>query len=182
MTAAMSSSSHSHPPAAAALLEQQRCWIYGWAYRLLQSHDDALDATQSVLLKTLADGAEPQSCSWLRRVTVNHCVDLIRRRRRQRWALPATGRAGQPGEAGRSSPAASEPLECAERRRVVVAALQQLSDAQRAVVIAKIFDGDTFEAIAEDLGTSASTVKTHYLRGLRRMRELLGAAGAEVLS
>ena len=60
--------------------------VYGWAYRLLGRHHDALDVVQDVFLKwsrqcTTATPRQPRG--WLRRVTWNRAIDLARRRRRE---------------------------------------------------------------------------------------------------
>lgn len=144
--------------------------IYAWAYRLLRHHDDALDATQGVLLKVLERSpAEPEKrLAWLRRVTVNHCLDLIRARR------PA---APLPEEAPAPAAEAADAAASAERRERVARALADLSEGQRLVLTAKVFDGETFEEIAASLGMSVSSAKTHYLRALRRLRDKLGTEG-----
>ena len=60
-----------------------RARVYRWAFRLLQNEHDALDATQNVLLKALrVPPAElERRTAWLRRITINHCIDDFRRRR-----------------------------------------------------------------------------------------------------
>ena len=52
-------------------------------------------------------------------------------------------------------------------------ALAELTDAQRGVLVAKIYDDLTFARIAEDLGVAVPTVKTHYLRAVRAVRQRL---------
>ena len=53
-------------------------------------------------------------------------------------------------------------------------ALRDLSEQQRLVVMSKVFDDQTFQAISNDLGISVSSVKTHYLRALQHLRAQLG--------
>ncbi len=153
-------------------VESSRGQIYRWAYRLLHNDHDALDATQAVLLKLLALGpaAVERPQAWLRRVTVNHCLDVLRRRR-ELSGLPL------------SVPVAGEPdarAAGAERRERVGQALAVLTDVQRLVVLAKTYDGDSFETIARWLGLSASTVKTHYVRALKKMRGALQSCQGEL--
>lgn len=141
--------------------------IYGWAYRLLRHHDDALDATQGVLLKVLerAPSSPERRQAWLRRVTINHCLDLIRGRR-----PTAPPPLEEPASRG---PRAEEVAGSTEQRERVARALAELSESQRLVLTAKVFDGETFEEIAQSLGIATPTAKTHYLRALRRLRTLL---------
>ncbi len=156
-------------PVADADLEGMRAQIYRWAHRILRHHDDALDATQHVLMRALAPGESGiagarRPPAWLRRVTINHCIDLLRSRR------PAG-----PGLEGIPDVAA-EPPEAPERRRRIARALEALTPPQRAVLTAKVYDRETFAEIARTQGISVPTAKTHYLRALRRLRDLLGSA------
>ncbi|MCB9866680.1 MAG: sigma-70 family RNA polymerase sigma factor [Phycisphaerales bacterium] len=142
-----------------------RTQIYGWALRLLRNHHDALDATQEVILRVLRQPARDvrNPAAWLRRVTVNHCLDVIRARRPE--ACPAP----EPVEtAGPLQHAARIELQAA-----VITGLATLSEQQRAVLVAKVYDQETFAAIADDMELAIPTVKTHYVRALRAMRRSL---------
>ncbi len=153
------------PAAQAKRFEQHRAAVYGWAYGVLLRHHDALDVTQDVALKWcgLANGSPPANPrGWLRRVTVNRAVDLLRGRRRSTDRVDALAAADQP-----------DALEAAERDDAVAAALAELTDAQCAVLVAKVFDNLTFAQIAREQGLAVSTVKTHYLRALAGVRDRL---------
>ncbi len=141
-----------------------RARIYRWAFRLLQNEHDALDATQNVLLKALrVPPAElDRRTAWLRRITINHCIDEIRRRRPTPTLVDTADDAGP-----------DDPLEQAERSARIAAAMQDLTDVQRMVLLAKTHDRESFEDIARSLDISASSVKTHYLRALRKMHAKL---------
>jgi len=139
--------------------------IYAWAYRFLRNHHDALDATQEVMLRWLRTRSDVANrAAWLRRTTVNYCIDVLRRRRPSASMIdhePAT----------RASTSAA--VQQGELLRAVAGGLEYLSDQQRQVLVAKIYDGATFAAIADELDLSISTVKTHYVRALGRMRDIL---------
>jgi len=141
-----------------------RADIYRWAYRLLQNHHDALDATQDVLLKWLRrpDDHVENRRAWLRSTTIHHCIDLLRRPR---------PRAAEAIE----SPSAEGPDTLARRELHdrVAAALETLSPRQREVLVAKVYDRDTFAAIAAALGICVSAAKTHYVRALDGLRNAL---------
>jgi len=144
--------------------------IYGWSFRLLQNHHDALDATQEVVVRYLTRRSAPieNTQAWLRRVTLNHCVDLLRRRSPGGAVAPqAADAATPPREAGTR-----------ELHRAIAAGLEHLSGQQRAVLVAKVYDQETFAAIAADMGLSVSSVKTHYVRALKGMRRALESFGA----
>ncbi len=147
-----------------ASYETVRARVYRWAFRLLQNEHDALDATQNVLLKALrVPPAElNRRTAWLRRITINHCIDDIRRRRPTATLVDAADDSGP-----------DDTLEQAERSARIAAAMQDLTDVQRIVLLAKTHDGESFEDIARSLGISASSVKTHYVRALHKMHAKL---------
>ena len=61
-------------------------------------------------------------------------------------------------------------LELAEQSERIAAALEHLTDVQRVVLLAKACDGESFAHIAAMLEIAASTVRTHYVRALRKMQ------------
>lgn len=142
--------------------------VFAWAYRLLQSREDAEDVTQEALLRwTRAkreEAAFDHPIAWIRRVTVNLALDarkaLSRRadRERRTWVAPP--------------PDKQMALE-ADERESLHAALRLLSEQQRYVVLGKAFEGHTFAELAQQLKVTVPTVKTHFLRGLIRLREAL---------
>ena len=140
--------------------QSARAQIYRWAYRLLQNEHDALDATQTVLVKAIGavrEARHPHG-AWLRRVTINSCIDMIRRRDAATRIDLDSREADLPAD-----------LEQTEQSQRIAAALEHLTDVQRVVLIAKACDGESFAHIAAMLEISASTVRTHYVRALRKM-------------
>ncbi len=156
-----------------AAYERYRGDVYGWAYRLLGRHHDALDVAQDVFLRWLRQTRREvprHPRGWLRQVTINRALDLLRSRR----AEPARTRSGPPPPA----PNAPGGAETEELRADIAAALATLTDAQRCVLIAKVHDGMTFAAIAAEQHLAVSTAKTHYLRALSAVRHRLAARWA----
>ena len=144
--------------------------VYGWAYRLLGRHDDALDVVQDVFIKwsrQCSNDAPRQPRGWLRRVTWNRAIDLVRRRRRD----PQTVRSIPTTIGGIDS--APDQLDRDALRGDIGDALDGLSDAQRGVLVAKVYDDMTFSQIADEMDIAVSTAKTHYLRAVRHMRDRL---------
>jgi RNA polymerase sigma-70 factor (ECF subfamily) len=157
-----------HAAEAGETFEPYRPQIYDWAYRLLGSHHDALDIVQDVFLRWLTQvqtSMPDNPRGWLRRATANRAIDVIRSRKRRNgtWS-PRADEARIPAAQGRSE------VELDELRSHVAEALGKLTEAQRTVLIAKEFDGQTFTNIAGELGLALPTVKTHYLRALKAVR------------
>lgn len=153
------------PVDAGGKFEQFTNDVYGWAYRLLGRHHDALDVVQDVFLKWTSQcstDAPQQPRGWLRRVTLNRAIDLIRERR-----------TGDASEAALLGTATATPrlvgIEQDELRADVSTALAALTDLQRGVLVAKVYDGLTFAQIAEELNLALSTAKTHYVRAIKHV-------------
>jgi RNA polymerase sigma-70 factor (ECF subfamily) len=156
------------PTDAGAVFERHRREVYGWAYRLLGRHHDALDAAQDVFLRWLAQSRRTlpdNPRSWLRQVTINRAIDLLRRRRDSHIAVNVSLMP--------SASADRDAVEQEELRGDIAAAIEKLTDAQRNVLIAKVYDGMTFAEIAAESGLAVPTVKTHYLRALWAVRDRL---------
>ncbi len=144
--------------------------VYGWAFRLLGRHHDALDVVQEVFLRwnTQCRSAAPdRPRGWLRRVTLNRAID-VRRQRHGQAAIDVTGDEVQIRYEDVAACLDHETL-----RNDITLALDQLSDVQRSVLVAKTYDEMTFAQIAGELGLALSTVKTHYLRALRTVHDRL---------
>ncbi len=157
--------------------EQYTGDVYGWAYRFLGRHHDALDVVQDVFLRWDAQCArqEPaQPRGWLRRVTLNRAIDL--RRRRCTTAEPQVSVGADPPDLTTTDSKVTRPEARLDRealRNDVALALDDVSDMQRSVLVAKVYDDMTFAQIADELGLAVSTVKTHYLRAVRAVRDHL---------
>ncbi len=160
------------PAVADRAFEQHAQAMYGWAYRLLGRHHDALDVVQDVYMKWAAQCRRefPRfPGGWLRQATLRRAIDLVRRRR---WEGTPLDQAGPTGSAACGSEVV-EPGDVQQLRADIAAALHALSDAQRAVLCAKVFDELTFAEIAAETGLAVSTVKTHFARAVRAVRERL---------
>jgi RNA polymerase sigma-70 factor (ECF subfamily) len=143
--------------------------VYAWAYRLLGRHHDAMDVVQDVFIRWTSQCARrrpDRPAGWLRRVTLNRAVDVARKRR------DAADVASVEPEAAIST-ATFDGSDREVFRADVSRALHQLPEMQRAVLVAKVYDDLTFAQVSEELSISSSTAKTHYLRAVTALRDLL---------
>jgi RNA polymerase sigma-70 factor (ECF subfamily) len=96
-------------------------------------------------------------------------IDLTRGRRRgERRDLAAGG-----DRPGANVPLFDVPLERAERRAAVEAALETLPPEQREVVVMKIWGGLTFAQVAAALAVSPDTAASRFRYGLKKLEPLL---------
>ena len=106
---------------------------------------------------------------------LNTCVahrvrDLMRRRRGRAFAPES----GIPEPVDPEEP--SRRIICNEELRLLSAALAELPDEQREVVVLHVHGQMRFGAIAKSLGVSVNTAKGRYRYGLRRLRSILNGA------
>ena len=156
--------------------------LYGLAWRLAGNKVDAEDLFQDVLVKVynkldaLADVEEPGP--WLSRVMYNLFVDRPRQLKRQRLHVVSESQLprGQIAQfAGPENPVRDQQrLEKLER---LDAALRQLSDDHRLVVLLHDTDGYKISEIQELTGLPEGTIKSRLHRARARLRDILAADG-----
>jgi RNA polymerase sigma-70 factor (ECF subfamily) len=159
-------------------VQRHRRRVYSFARYLLSNREEAEDVTQEVLLRLWRhqNGLDEERLgAWLLRVTRNACYDLLRKRRSDS-AVIASG-SGLEGEKARQT-ATAEPdpqarAEATDFRRRLLAALAELGEPYKSVVILREVQGLPHREIGEALGIPEVTVRVHLHRGRRKLRERL---------
>src|SRR6266571_3646498 len=106
---------------------------------------------------------------YVRRILANASADRWRRlARRPEQALPA----------GEADPGVPDQAAVLADRDYLLRALAALPPRQRAVLVLRYYDGFSEAEVAEALGCSIGTVKSHAARALARLREAAGSASA----
>jgi RNA polymerase sigma factor (sigma-70 family) len=143
----------------AALLLFARQWVAGRA--------DAEDVVQEAFVrfwKTRQRAVDP--AAYLYACVKNYALEWQRGRNRQARREQAAARPeAQTWFAG--------PLEQEERRAAIAAALCDLPESQREVLVLKIWSGLSFQQIALVLRISANTAASRYRYALTKLREQL---------
>ena len=164
------------------LLRSHMRRIHATCRRICRDRGDAEDAAQNAMVAMVRgihgfDGRSSVS-SWMYRITTNACIDELRRRRRRPEPRDTEGQPEAVDHAARVGPA--DPAEAAlasERRRVLVAALEELPEDYRvAVVLRDVADLD-YSTIAEITGVPVGTVRSRIARGRGRLADLIRPAG-----
>ncbi len=148
---------------------RDRAWAV--ALRTLGDPADAADAVQDAFLNVFRQAAafrgEAKFSTWLHRIVVNACVDLIRRRR----ARPA----------GHLDDSAAEliadPRDTIAEHDLaadVTAALHRIHADQRIAIVLVDLQGFGVDEAAAILGVPAGTVKSRCHRGRAQLAGLLG--------
>lgn len=131
------------------------------AFRLLGDREDARDVAQESLARAYArwHRVGPHAEPWVARVATNLALDLLRSRRRPRFAPQADTTPADAASALRAD--LQDLLLRLPRRQRDVLALRYLADLTEAQV-------------ADLLGCTVGTVKQHAHRGLATLRDLVG--------
>ncbi|MEI6357726.1 MAG: sigma-70 family RNA polymerase sigma factor [Verrucomicrobiota bacterium] len=145
--------------------------LTGFLMDLTRDPADARDALQEIFIKLatrpeLLDGVREER-GFLLRLAHNLAIDLIRRR-----AARSRAHDGLAEEAPGLFAATSDPDEAAFRDELAKA-LGALPIDQRTVVHLKLWEGLTFEAIAETLRIPPNTAASRYRYGVDKLRALL---------
>jgi len=154
------------------VVQRHRDRLWRVALRTLGDPDDAADAVQDALLSAYrAAGSfrgDAAVTTWLHRITVNACLDLVRRKAsRPSTALDDEIDHGE-GVAG------PDLLGDRETAAEILAALRQIGPEQAAAVVLVDVEGFPVAQVAEMLDVPVGTVKSRCARGRARLATLLG--------
>jgi RNA polymerase sigma-70 factor (ECF subfamily) len=167
----------------AALVERHERRVYNLALRMTGREEDARDATQDAFLTALRKlssfRGEAAFTTWMHRVTVNACYDLLRKRQRQ----PVLGLDDQE-HARPEPPPAADPADATSLSIDVQRALLEVPEDFRVVMLLHDVQDLPQDEVAAILGIPVGTVKSRLHRGrvalakaLHLERERGGAPG-----
>ena len=142
--------------------------------RRLQDQSDAEDAVQEVFRRAVQQGAdlEGDPLPWLVTVAKHVCLDEIRRRRTGRVALERT--AAYTASAERAdSDIDRNPERVVVGHMFVRDLLGRLTPAERRVMAARLFSGESGVETAQSLGVSSSTTRVLLARARQKLRTYL---------
>jgi len=145
------------------------------AARIIDNRSEAEDVTQDIFVKVFQSLHDFRGASrfstWLYRITVNHCLNHLRRRVRQQQSLGGTEVEEWTQESPMSNP--HKTLEQKERWALVQAKLQLLTPEHRTIVLLRDFEGLSYEEIADVLQLESGTVKSRLHRARMELKALL---------
>ncbi len=173
------------PSAFEALIEAYSHRLYGFLYRLTGHRDDADDLLQEVFVRVVRMIGKYQDDgrfeAWLFRIAMNLARDRVRRVRKSPIVLAADHRSGdQDGavndpidRAGGPDDNPGHAVELADAIDRLQAALDELGQAEREVIMLRHFAQMSFNEIAEVMGTPLGTALARGHRGLKRLRAIM---------
>jgi RNA polymerase sigma-70 factor (ECF subfamily) len=170
----------------AVLLAQYSHPVYSLIARSLRDPADAADVTQEVFVKVFRNisgfHGEASLRTWIYRIALHEASNQRRwwsRHKRQELTIDAPLE-NEEGEtfclADALAASDASPYDCAARAEMkerVEAALRELPEAFRSVVVLREIEGFGYEEIAEILNVNLGTVKSRLTRGRTALREAL---------
>ena len=157
------------------LYEANSAAIFNLCRRLLNSREDAADATHEVFLRAAASLFEapgsPQARGWLTRVARNYCIDLLRRRERFGSALITLAATADAG---------GDSVQSVEDRELLTTVLQQLGVRDREALWQSAVELRSLPEIARSFNLSY-TAAAQLLSRARRRAVLVAARLAVIL-
>ncbi|HTI99310.1 MAG TPA: sigma-70 family RNA polymerase sigma factor [Dongiaceae bacterium] len=162
------------------LVARHRDKIYARAYSMMRSEDVALDLSQEAWVRAWQRLQQFQGDSsfstWLTRITINLCLDQLRKQKRQK-AESIEEMDEESGGVERQMPAVTinptERLERGELRQRIDTALGQLSHEHRTVLVLHEFEEMEYKEIAKTMECSIGTVMSRLFYARRKMAALL---------
>ena len=143
-------------------------------WRVVRDPDDAEEAFQEALAtiwKRLDKiGRHPNPHALILRICINAAYDVLHRKIRQRWReeLKAI-----PTEITDPRPSPAERLSGQEERAEIIRAIGQLPRKQAEAALMRFVQELSYQEIAQALGCSEVTVRTHIARARTRLSKLL---------
>jgi RNA polymerase sigma-70 factor (ECF subfamily) len=171
------------PDAFGVLFRRHRDRLWAVALRTMGNPDDAADGLQDGMIAAFRRAGsfrgDAAVTTWLHRVVVNACLDRLRAAKvRRTEALPDDlDERGDRRPATTPDRSTTDPADLAvadERRRLVLAALEELPVEQRAALVLVDMEGYPVADVAVMLGCAVGTVKSRCSRGRARLAERLG--------
>jgi RNA polymerase sigma-70 factor (TIGR02957 family) len=154
--------------------ERHRSKLFGLAYRMLGSAEEAEDVVQDAFLRWHQASAVESPWAWLAKVATNLCVNRLTSARARResyvgsWLPEPVLTAG--GVLG--------PLDSVEQREFVSLAflvlLERLNPVERAVFVLREAFGYSHREVAEVIDSSEANSRQLYTRARRRLTEACG--------
>ncbi|HEX4650699.1 MAG TPA: sigma-70 family RNA polymerase sigma factor [Granulicella sp.] len=174
------------------LIAQYHQPLYSLISRSLNDPADAADITQEVFIKVFRSirkfNGDASLRTWLYRIALHEASNQRRwwsRHKRQEIGIDAPAESNEADAAGETYSLAAtladrsrSPFDHAvqaELRLRVEAALRELPEAYRTVVVLREIEDLAYEEIAEILDTNLGTVKSRLTRGRAALRALLAA-------
>jgi RNA polymerase sigma-70 factor (ECF subfamily) len=153
--------------------------VFQMIYRLNGNHEESTDILQETFIKAYRKlhtfRKDTSFSAWLFRIAYNETMDNFRERKKHAGISmnQLSQEVGYEPVDTNMSQAPSHQMETAETQELVQAALQELSEEYRTVIILKEIEDLSYEEISAITASPIGTVRSRLHRGRLEFRELL---------
>lgn len=146
--------------------------VYNSSLRIVGNPQEAEEIMQETFLKVLTRGNlyqpdEGAMARMLKRIAINHSIDIYRRRNARFEEFSERHSAGLSDE----EPYTEEETEVS--LALIREGLELLPEGYRVVLSLRLIEGIGYGQIAARLGISAAGVRSQYIRGRRRLQQII---------
>ena len=161
-------------------ITQHQPRVYNAALNMLQNAEDAEEITQDVFVeawhKAHTFKGESQVSTWLYRITINKCIDLIRSKKRKKRFAFLTQLFHDSGEPISDASDFVHPgivSENKEKAATLYKAIEQLPETQKIAFLLSETGGLSYAEISEITGSSVSSIESLLFRARKNLRRIL---------
>jgi len=160
------------------LVRRHQARVFAVAGGILRNKEDVEDIAQQVFLKAYFSlkrfDQRAAFSTWLYKITVNECWDLLRKRKVRPLLYEADlseEQARQYSASGEKEEQSQDVSERLEKRQELERLLDCLEERDRTMLVLKEVQGFSVEEIAAILGINGNTVKVRLFRARQRITE-----------
>lgn len=151
--------------------------VYNLCLNYLQNTEDAEEATQDVFVKVYEKisgfRADSSLKTWIYRITITHCLDVIKAKNRQKrfgFMQSLFGKSGEEAIPQKNVDHPGVELENKEAVHALLTLINKLPDNQKTALILKSIDGLSGKEIAEVLNISEKAVESLLSRAKQNLK------------
>jgi RNA polymerase sigma-70 factor, ECF subfamily len=162
-----------------SLIRRYQRQVANLIYLTMGNRDDVDDIAQEVFIRVYRSLSkfkfDASFFSWLYRITMNLCIDEIRKRKIRRvLSLDyLTEDALEKNRKNKDYTIASDSVLTDEKRQVIQSALQRLTPEHREVLVLREYQDLSYNEIAETLDLRLEAVKSRIFRARMELKNLL---------
>ena len=164
------------PEAFRALVERYQSRVFSIAHTLVRSRADVEDVAQQVFTKVYlrigSFDSRAALITWIYRITINECYNLLRKNKPSRWLRACEMTEAETHQMESTPSVEPGPERRAEMGEIVSYLLGRVSPEERLLLYLKEVEGFSIQDLSEMFDTNENTIKVKLFRARQRMAEL----------